>query len=122
MTNEEVLDGILLREHLVLLAKYSHDELFAKDLEGHKEDVEALSNCEKSELLEGLSKVDEKFEDGGRWYNWRTEILSTYFEGETRYISIRKQVPATEMQEGGDFESPEISIVQRKKVETYVYE
>lgn len=122
MTNEEILNGILLREHLVLLAKYSHDELFAKDLEGHKEDVEALSDCEKSELLEGLSKVDEKFEDGGRWYNWRTEILSTYFESETRYISIRKQVPATEMQEGGDFESPEISIVQRKKVETFIYE
>ncbi|MEK4360860.1 hypothetical protein NYE48_28025 [Paenibacillus sp. FSL M7-1455] len=47
--------------------------------------------------------VDEEFEDGGRWTNYKTNVYRVEQDGQVAYFSIWREVPATECQDGGDF-------------------
>jgi len=46
--------------------------------------------------------VEESFEDGGRWSNYRTQVYKVEQSGVTAYFELWREVPATEMQEGQD--------------------
>lgn len=67
-----------------------------------------------------VEKVDEDFEDGGRWTNYRIDVYKiTENDGTVAYFSLWREVPATEMQEGGDFsyslaeaEPKEVTVIQ----------
>jgi hypothetical protein len=48
--------------------------------------------------------VDSKFEDGGRWTNYETNVYEVVEDGgKAAYFSVWREVPATECQDGGDF-------------------
>lgn len=47
--------------------------------------------------------VDEEFEEGGRWTNYKTNIYRVEQDGQVAHFSIWREVPATECQDGGDF-------------------
>ncbi|WP_068616517.1 hypothetical protein [Paenibacillus tuaregi] len=48
--------------------------------------------------------VDEEFEDGGRWTNFKTNVYRVEQpDGQVSHFRICREVPATECQEGGDF-------------------
>lgn len=47
--------------------------------------------------------VDESFEDGGRWSNYESKVYEVIEGTEIAYFQITEEVPATEMQDGGDF-------------------
>lgn len=48
-------------------------------------------------------EVFSEFEDGGRWSNYETSVYEVTDGKQVGYFRILKEVPATEMQEGGDF-------------------
>lgn len=50
-----------------------------------------------------VDKVDSEFENGGRWTNTEIAVYKVEQDGEVAYFSVWQEVPATEMQEGGDF-------------------
>lgn len=49
------------------------------------------------------TQVHEEFEDGGRWSNYKITVHKVEENGKVAYFEINQEVPATEMQEGGDF-------------------
>jgi hypothetical protein len=49
------------------------------------------------------SCVDSEYEDGGRWTNYKTDVYEVKQGDETAYFSVWREVPATELQDGGDF-------------------
>lgn len=119
----ETLDSLLFKLHIMFLAEYDHENLFAKTKEEHKTDAENLSIIDRVELIESAGKKEhEEFEEGGRWSNYKTEIYRFYHDKKTIYVRITREVPASELQEGGDFEPPSIDIVEKKKVERFIYE
>lgn len=68
-----------------------------------------------------VEKVDESFEDGGRWTNYRTKVYRiTETDGSVAYFSLWRELPATEIQDGGDF-SYELEEVEPKEVTTIRY-
>ena len=118
-----MLDSLLLKLNLMQLAKYDHEKLFAKDKDGHIEDVTEMEISDKVELIESFGeKVHEEFEEGGRWSNYKTEVYQFWHDKKHIYVRVDSEIPATEMQDGGDFQAPSMYIVERKKVETYIYE
>lgn len=121
MTEKLTLEEVLLNLHLKYLVEYDTDELFTKTKEQHLDEINEMGDGEKFELIECNEMVDEKFEDGGRWSNYRIMVFKVRIKYEDYYIKVRKEQPATEMQEGGDF-STDIWLVEKKKIETYVYE
>lgn len=61
------------------------------------------------------SKVDETFEDGGRWTNYRTTVWKIEEEsGSVAYFSLWRELPATEIQDGGDFSYELDEVVPRE--------
>ena len=117
-----MIDGLLLKLMAVQMAKYSTHELFDKSQAWFESEIDGMEDGEKAELIEVAGEqVREDFEEGGRWSNYRTRIYKFSYEGEFVFISISDEVPATEMQEGGDFMKPEIEQVFPHKVETTVY-
>ena len=48
-------------------------------------------------------EVDNSFQDGGRWSNYETTVFKVQEHGEVAYFKEVREVPATEMQEGGYF-------------------
>jgi len=50
-----------------------------------------------------VKTVDSEFEDGGRWTNTKSEVYEVTEGDNTAYFRLWREVPATEMQEGGDF-------------------
>ncbi|MCU6709313.1 hypothetical protein M6D81_11405 [Paenibacillus sp. J5C_2022] len=60
-------------------------------------------------------KVDEEFEDGGRWSNYRTTVHKIEEEsGTVAYFSLWRELPATEIQDGGDFSYELDEVVPRE--------
>jgi hypothetical protein len=117
-----MLDGLLFKLHLMDTAEYATEELFEKSKEDFEKQVLEMSASEKAEMLESHGKVvDETFEDGGRWSNYRTRVFKFYHNREHVYISVSEEIPATEIQDGGDFGDPQIEQVYPHKVETTVY-
>lgn len=121
MSEKLTLDEVLLNLHLKSLVDYNIDELFAKTKEQCLEEIEDMTDGEKIEIIESEEMIDETFEDGGRWSNYRIMVFKVKIKYQDYYIKVRKEQPATEMQEGGDF-STDIWLVEKKKIETYVYE
>ncbi|MFJ7665368.1 hypothetical protein ACIQXW_23700 [Lysinibacillus sp. NPDC097162] len=64
---------------------------------------------EEVDEIEGLlydaksTKVYKEYEDGGRWTNYETTVHKIEENGKVAYFEISREVPATEMQEGGEF-------------------
>ncbi|MFL1672162.1 hypothetical protein [Paenibacillus dendritiformis] len=51
-----------------------------------------------------MTCVDTRFEEGGRWANEEIDVYKiTEDNGDVAYFEIRREVPATEMQDGGSF-------------------
>lgn len=63
-------------------------------------DAEELGLTLTGFLLEEGKIIEETFEKGGRWSNFRTYII----EYKGKYYSTYEEVPATECQEGADFD------------------
>jgi hypothetical protein len=62
-----------------------------------------------------VAKVDEEFEDGGRWSNYRTTVHKVEEEsGAVAYFSLWRELPATEIQDGGDFSYELEEVVPRE--------
>lgn len=70
-----------------------------------------------------VKTVGTSFEEGGRWSNYETEVSKvTQVDGKVAYFSVRCEVPATEMQEGGWFSVSIREVVpQEVTVTKYVY-
>lgn len=117
-----MIDGLLLKLHLMSTAEYSMNDLFGKTKEDFEKEIEEMPVSEKAEIIDSYGKVvDESFEDGGRWSNYQTKVYRFWHESEHVYISVTEEVPATEMQDGGDFGEPTIEQVFPHKIETTVY-
>lgn len=50
-----------------------------------------------------VEKVHNEFEEGGRWSNYKINVYKIDCDGEVAYFELWEEVPASEMQEGGDF-------------------
>ncbi|WP_337102370.1 hypothetical protein [Paenibacillus sp. YIM B09110] len=81
-------------------------------------DVAFDGYCEGVEY--SVEQVDEEYEDGGRWTNYRTKVYRVEEAGEVAYFSLWRELPATEMQDGGDF-SYELTEVVPKEVTVIQY-
>lgn len=83
-------------------------ELIGDDYEGNVRDEQSrnirdILDAYKPKGYE-TKVVDESFEEGGRWSNYETEVYYVkQGDGKTAYFSVCREIPATEMQEGGDF-------------------
>jgi type I restriction-modification system DNA methylase subunit len=118
----EVINELLFKLYVMDMAEYETDKLLEKSREEIVKEVEELSARDREEFLESHgTTVDETFEDGGRWSNYVTSVYRFYHNREYIYVQVSKEVPATEMQDGGDFEDPEIEQVFPHKVESVVY-
>lgn len=83
---------------------------------------------ENRELYEELvygggKRVHSEFENGGRWSNYETKVYKVTEGEETAYFEVFEEVPATESQEGGDYEADvyevtpyEVMVVKYKRV------
>lgn len=81
--------------------------------------IEKLSNSPKlllNTITESFYSVYKKFEEGGRWSNYETNV---YKITDDLYIEVYEEVPATEMQAGGYFS---VSISKVKPQEKVVIE
>lgn len=68
--------------------------------EKHRE-INDILDAYKPEGYE-VTTVDTSYEEGGRWSNYETAVDKvTQADGKVAYFSVRREVPATEMQEGG---------------------
>lgn len=73
-------------------------------------------------LGEHGKEVERTFEQGGRWSNYETVVYAVEApEQEERYFALTREVPATEMQDGGDF-TWDFTEVYRKEKTVIVYE
>lgn len=74
------------------------------DIEGEvgDDDYEKILNTLWADEA-STEEVDSRFEEGGRWSNYETNIYKIESDGEVVYFELWREVPATEMQEGGDF-------------------
>ncbi|MEC0328734.1 hypothetical protein P4H42_03735 [Paenibacillus macerans] len=68
------------------------------------EEVDAFLDAYKPEGY-SVKCVEETFEDGGRWSNYKTSVYRVeQSDGKVAHFSIWREVPATEMQDGMDLE------------------
>lgn len=67
---------------------------------GRSEEVDEIEDL----LYDAKSKeVHEEYEDGGRWTNYKTTVHKVEENDKVAYFEICQEVPATEMQDGGEF-------------------
>lgn len=67
---------------------------------GRSEEVDEIEDL----LYDAKSmKVHKDFEDGGRWTNYETTVHKVEENGKVAYFEIGREVPATEVQDGGEF-------------------
>lgn len=121
------VNEILLKAYVKSQAEYNPDALIGKSREELMAEINELSDYELIEIIDSAATkvVHEEFEDAGRWSNYRTIVYELWLrlDGifEKVYLSVTREVPATELQEGGDFMEPEIERVYPHKIETVVY-
>lgn len=60
-----------------------------------------LTPDDVSDYISGLGLVHDEYVESGRW----TERWTSVFQREDEYVALDYEVPATEMQEDGDFYS-----------------
>ena len=117
----EILNELALKLLVTQTAQYATDEVFGKSREDFEKEVAELPARDLADYFENENCVHEEFEEGGRWSNYETKVYRHWHNSEFVYVSIHKEVPASETQEGGDFQEPEISVVYPHKIETTVY-
>lgn len=105
-----------------MATKEQIDKLLAYDgFDGDDSDVGAE---EIGELLYAADaqEVDESFTEGSRWGNYKTTVNRVVDEeGQEYFFAVSREVPATEMQYGGDF-SYEFNKVFKTQKTITVYE
>jgi hypothetical protein len=121
-----VFEQLVFNVYMESQVSWDPESILGKSREEIQKEIDDMSDSEIAELLEtGGETVDETFEDGGRWSNYKSTVcrFRTMIDGnrEGVYVEISEEVPATEMQEGGDFGDPEFEIVYPHKIETTVY-
>lgn len=122
MIKDEIFKQLFVETLIEQDVRYDIDGMFEKGKEGYEKDVEELDSRDSLEIVEMLDEVDETFEDGGRWSNYRTRVFRGRVAGEGFvYVEVTDELPATEMQDGGDFMDPEIMRVYPHEVTTTVY-
>lgn len=64
-----------------------------------------IDSADFNNIEEGYSvkAVHKKYEDGGRWSNYKTTVFEVTEGEDVAYFEVYQEVPATEMQDGGDF-------------------
>lgn len=122
MIKDDVLKHLFVSTLIQDDARYAIDELFEKGKEGYEKDVEEMDARYALEIVESMDEVDETFEEGGRWSNYRTRVFRGRVASEGNvYVEVLDEIPATEMQEGSDFMEPEFRRVYPHKVTATVY-
>ncbi|MRD36478.1 hypothetical protein GH882_10990 [Bacillus thuringiensis] len=117
-----MLESLLLKLIVMQEAEYNTEKVFGKTKEDWEKEVSELSADEQAEVLEtNGNEVHSEYEDGGRWSNYETKVYRFWHNSEFVYFQVSKEVPATEMQDGGDFGDPEIGQVYPKEVTTTIY-
>lgn len=117
-----MLESLLLKLIVMQEAEYNTEKVFGKTKEEWEKEVSELSAVDRADVLENNgSEVHSEYEDGGRWSNYETKVYRFWHNSESVYYQISKEVPATEMQDGGDFGDPEITQVYPKEVTTTIY-
>lgn len=117
-----MLESLLLKLIVMQEAEYNTEQVFGKTKEEWEKEVSELSAEEQADILENNgTSVHSEYEDGGRWSNYETKVYRFWHNSESVYYQISKEVPATEMQDGGDFSDPEITQVYPKEVTTTIY-
>lgn len=72
------------------------------------------------DLLDCHDPIKTKYDEGGRWSNYETNVYKIEETGEVAYFSVCREVPATESQEGGEF-TIELDEVVPKEVTVIEY-
>lgn len=117
-----MLESLLLKLIVMQEAEYNTEKVLGKTKEEWEKVVSELSAYEQVDILENNgSEVHSEYEDGGRWSNYETKVYRFWHNSEFVYVQVSKEVPATEMQEGGDFGDPYIEQVYPKEVTTTIY-
>ncbi|MBH0358973.1 hypothetical protein COM06_19945 [Bacillus toyonensis] len=117
-----MLESLLLKLIVMQEAEYNTEKVFGKTKEEWEKEVSELSAEEQADILENNgTSVHSEYEDGGRWSNYETKVYRFWHNSESVYYQISKEIPATEIQDGGDFGDPEITQVYPKEVTTTIY-
>lgn len=68
-------------------------------------DLEDYADCdfEIEDINASVEVVREEFESGGRWSNYSIKVYKVTEGDVVAYFKAQKEVPANEMQDGGDF-------------------
>jgi hypothetical protein len=61
-----------------------------------------------------VDHVLSDFEEGGRWYNIKTDVYKVEQNGEVAYFELWREVPASEIQEGMDLSYGFYEVVPRE--------
>jgi hypothetical protein len=61
-----------------------------------------------------VKTVYHDFEEGGRWYNIKTDVYKVEQNGEVAYFELWREVPASELQEGMDLSWGFYEVVPRE--------
>lgn len=122
MRMDKAIREVILRERVSYLSKYRMEDLFGKTREDFEKEIDEMDLCDVIEEFENMPLVVEDFEEGGRWSNYRTRVYKGELERESVYIEVNDEVPASEMQDGGDFQDPSYGRVYPHKVEKTVFE
>lgn len=72
-------------------------------------------------ILYNASVVDEEHGEGGRWHVNRKKVYKLEENGEVAYFAVDEDLPATEQQDGGDYEWSMYE-VEPKEIKTIIYE
>lgn len=122
---DDKIKQLIFNAYVASLADFDPDEIIGKSREEIQKEVDELPMVELKEILEGAGReVDHSFSEGGRWSNFETTVYHIFskIDGEHQsvYLSVKEEKPATELQDGGDFET-DFEIVYPHKIEKTVY-
>lgn len=118
---EQIVKDVAFKLFLMDKAEYEHDDLLDKSREDLENEFGELDTFDIVDILGSHGEeVQERFEEGGRWHNVKHTVSRYRHNRELVYLEITEELPATEMQEGGDFNT-EIERVYPHKIETTEY-
>lgn len=87
------------------------------EFKSYLEEDEGLGPDDVKYGIPNATQVSNKYRDSGRW----SEHWTAVFKRDDEYVALDYEVPATEMQEGGDFYS-EVYAVRPVEVTVTKYE
>lgn len=120
---DKTLKNLVRKLYAIDLAKYDTEKVISMTEEDFDKEIDALYVEDIIEVVEESregSIVEEEFNEGGRWTNYKKTTYRFSMSGEGVYYRVIKEIPATEMQEGSEGD-PGIERVYPHKIETVVY-